>query len=203
MIDQSVNLESIQLPQFSEPLLVHNTPRPRPPYSQTSVPVTVQYPLRYTVHRQHVGFFTPMVFDLRLIFHVESVMSAGALYHLNRIVEPFVEGALFCNHDSFAIVEFIKGQNFGFNRKEELESIRDAIRRGNVWYSDWQTPPITIQNQRIFVYDLATQGSMLDPHNVSKFIANSFLKAVQLDGLSIFLTGGYANPVDIHGAPRP
>jgi hypothetical protein len=80
--------------------------------------------------------------------------------------EPFVEGALFMNHDSNMIVHFLKGQEAGFNRKDEMQRIHQQVDgTGDFWYSDWETPPITQQSQRIMVYDLEVLGSMLAPQN--------------------------------------
>jgi len=130
------------------------------------------YQFRYVVHRQDVGFFTPVVFDVRLKYvELQGGTDFTTKNKLNEYVEPFVEGALFMNHTSQFIVSMLKGQEAGYNRKTTLEDIRKSIvGKNDLWYSDWQVPPPTLQSQRIVIYDMEQTGSMLDPVNVLKQI---------------------------------
>lgn len=131
------------------------------------VHVHESYQFRYVVHRQDIGFFTPVVFDVNLyMFEVDSD-SRNAKNTLNMIAEPFVEGAIFMNHSSQFIVDLLKGQEAGYNRKHLLEAIVDTVSETNaLWYSDWSVPPVTRQSQRVVIYDMEQTGSMLDPVNV-------------------------------------
>ena len=126
-----------------------------------------QYQFRYVVHRQDVGFYTPVVFDVGLYMYEDSADSRKVKNFMNMIAEPFVEGALFMNHTSQFIVDLLKGQEAGYNRKHILEGIREQVEGQNIlWYSDWGIPPLTRQAQRVVIYDMEQTGSMLDPVNV-------------------------------------
>lgn len=158
---------------------------------------------RYTVHRQSKGTFTPMVFDATSTFavdlrvekeveHVQSLLTKA----FKDCWEPYVNQALFMDIDSPFIVEFIKGQNLGFQRKDEMDKIRNKIRDGNVWYSLDDTPPITLQSQRIVSYDVNNRdhGSMLDPLNVLNHVTKKILGTVRIDKLFVVsheITDGY------------
>lgn len=165
MLDLNIYEPSRNLNQ--EPLVILETEFTVP---DKAISKEITYQFRYVVHRQHKGFFTPVVFDLAL----EYIEYAGgndrtSLNAINVIVEPFIEGALFMDHASPFIVHMLKGQEAGFNRKEELGKIVNNVHNtNNIWYSDWGTPPITQQHQRIMVYDLNVFGSMLDPVNTVK-----------------------------------
>jgi len=143
-------------------------------FSDSHVISTWSYQFRYTVHRQFVGFFTPMVFDVDFVIAHSPLSASGVKKNLEVIIEPFVEGALMVDQDSFVLVEMLKGQQFGFNRTEELQRIRKIIADGGLWYSDWETPPMTIQNHRIFSYDKEKQASLLDPLETLKLIQYQF-----------------------------
>lgn len=168
----------------------------------------INYKFRYTVHRQHVGFFTPMVYDVEFVLSSLPSDVRKALGCLDKIVEPFVEGSLFVNHESSMLVEFLKGQNFNINRKTLVESIRKTVTTPvddeytPVWYSDWITPPPTIQSQRIFVYDMDSphHGSMLDPRNALRFILEWFYNNVTVPAKlhEVSITAGYTNKVTQH-----
>lgn len=122
---------------------------------------------RYVVHRQAVGFYTPVVFDVSLDYTENSATDFTTKNCLLTIAEPFIEGALFMNHTSPFIVDMLKGQEAGFNRKTLLEDIQNqVVQQDLLWYSDWGVPPVTRQSQRIVVYDLEYTLSMLDPQNV-------------------------------------
>ncbi len=142
---------------------------------------TVIFQFRYVVHRQYKGFFTPVVFDTEFRFCENEIDDHTTRNYLYSLAEPFIEGALFMNHDSTFIVDMLKGQEAGFNRKTVLEDIRNqVVKDDKLWYSDWLTPPPTRQSQRIVVYDLDYTLSMLDPMNVvdsfPEWIAKKFTK---------------------------
>jgi hypothetical protein len=127
----------------------------------------VIFQFRYVVHRQHVGFFTPVVFDVEFSFTENEEDDNTTRNWLYSVAEPFIEGALFMNHTSQFIVDMLKGQEAGYNRKTLLEDIRKSVvNEDKLWYSDWMVPPPTRQNQRVVVYDLEYTLSLLDPQNV-------------------------------------
>lgn len=138
------------------------------------------YQFRYVVHRQNRGFFTPMCFDVHFKWvEIEGQDDRHTLNTLNDLAEPFIEGALFMNHVSPFIVDMLKGQEAGFNRKEVLEAIRDKVEgTDEIWYSDWITPPPTKQNQRIVVYDVDTSCSMLSPSCVVTHVIHEVEKVL-------------------------
>lgn len=126
-----------------------------------------RYQFRYVVHRQDKGFFTPVVFDVGLYMYESNENEHYAKNIFNMIAEPFVEGAIFMNHSSQFIVDMLKGQEAGYDRKILLEDIRKGVKaRNSLWYSDWTVPPLTRQSQRVVIYDMEHTGSMLDPVNV-------------------------------------
>lgn len=139
-------------------------------------PLSVQhvvetYQMRYTVHRQYVGFWTPVIFDVEFRYAKRSPTDQAALRALNIAAEPYVEGAVFMNHTSDFIVDMLRGGEAGVNRKHVVEDIRKNVQgTDNVWYSDMFTPPPTKQSSRLVVYDLDVFGSMLDPINATKRI---------------------------------
>src|ERR1044072_3264329 len=132
-----------------------------------------QYQFRYTVHRQNTGFYTPVVFDVYFEYvEVNGDTDKMTQKTLKDIAEAFVEGALFMNHASNFIVDMLKGQEAGYNRKTVLENIRKEVEGTNkMWYSDWIVPPPTREGNRIVVYDLDHFGSMLDPVNTINQVA--------------------------------
>lgn len=169
----------------------------------------LDYQFRYTVHRQFVGFFTPMVYDVEIVLHHDPAYRLAVITAMNSIVEPFVEGALMVDDESFVLTEMLKGQNFGYNRLEELQRIRSIVKTGKVWYSDWENPPLTIQNQRIFVYNVETHASLLDPVATLNWIlieanGNKTSAPIAQDIQTKFrvnrmrLTAGYTQKVAIH-----
>ena len=173
-IDKSTIDETTEIPHFDTPLVVFERE------NKFENDVAVHYKFRYTVNRQYVGFFTPMFFDVRFTLNISILdyYRRPAETLLDRIAEPFVEGALFVNHSSSMLVEYFKGTNFNINRAEMIQNIRKSVTSPHdlcspVWYSDWAVPISTIQNQRIFVYDVENpqHGSMLDPQNAINFIA--------------------------------
>lgn len=182
------------------------------------------YKFRYTVHRQYVGFFTPMVYDVKFLIAVNPAFKSGVTNMINMIAEPFVEGALFVNHTSSILVEFLKGQSLGYNRVALINDIKTQVTTPwisadsdysftPVWYSDWSTPPLTIQSQRIFVYDVDNpeHGSMLDPINSIHFInrwmiaankgmrTHNYINAGVITGA--WIIAGYKEKVAVH--PKP
>lgn len=212
-IDQSWLENSTNLVDNSQITYVFNEETPTLP--STWELFTYTYKFRYTVHRQFVGFFTPMVFDVSFRLLQNPEYRNAVKFYMDKICEPFVEGALFVNHDSFALVEFLKGQNFGFNRKTLIETIRKTVTTPSetmtpVWYSDWDSPPLTIQNQRLFVYDVDNpqHGSMLDPINAVQFIQrymDYYNTGIPYSGfqnhfkmLSSYITAGYTTKVAQH-----
>lgn len=131
------------------------------------------FQFRYVVHRQNKGFFTPVVFDVVFTYvEVNGPSDRMTEKTLKDIAEAFVEGALFMNHASNFIVDMLKGQEAGYNRKTVLEGIRKQVEGTNaMWYSDLIVPPPTREGQRIVVYDLDHFGSMLDPVNAINQVA--------------------------------
>lgn len=164
------------------------------PITQFTHLVTFQF--RYVVHRQFKGFFTPVVFDVEFGFTESDSDDVSTRNYLYSIAEPFIEGALFMNHTSSFIVDMLKGQEAGFNRKTVLEDIRkEVVDEDKLWYSDWLTPPPTRQSQRIVVYDLDYTLSMLDPQNVVEsfptWIAKKFPKFNEKHIFSSKIVSGY------------
>lgn len=161
MLDLKIYEPSRAITPLETPVRVHESL----PISDFYYSETFQF--RYVVHRQSVGFYTPVFFDVRFNFTETDEDSKATRNGLYTLAEPFVEGALFMNHESPFIVDMLKGQEAGFNRKHVLEDIRkQVVDRDLLWYSDQVTPPPTRQSQRIVIYDLAYTLSMLDPVNV-------------------------------------
>lgn len=157
---------------------------------------------RYTVHRQNKGTFTPMTFDFSTSFYgakdlknqddVKSRLEKVA----NTLWRPYLEHVLFMDIDSPFIVEFLKGQNLGFQRKRIMDDIRKIIAEGKIWYSLNDTPPLTLQNQRVVSYDVnnSSHGSMLDPVNVLNHVSNRILQELGIEGVCVsshVITDGY------------
>lgn len=165
MLDLNLYEPSRSLVENENSLVVFNDPEP---VGDNYVLRQQVYQFRYVVHRQHVGFFTPVVFDVLFKWvEINGPNDRSIEVQMNHIAEAFVEGAMFMNHTSHFIVDMLKGQEAGFDRKVEKEKIVIPLTGVNgLWYSDWQTPPITKQSQRIVIYDLESTGSMLDPVNV-------------------------------------
>lgn len=174
MLDLNLYEPSRALVENDTPLVIINEEKQTGPRAVERQQV---YQFRYVVHRQHVGFFTPVVFDVLFKWvELDGPEDRSVEVQINHLAEAFVEGAMFMNHTSQFIVDMLKGQEAGFNRKLEKENIVVPLTNSNtIWYSDWQTPPITKQSQRIVIYDLETTGSMLDPVNV----VNNFRNWVQ------------------------
>lgn len=145
----------------------------------------VTYQFRYVVHRQAVGFYTPVVFDVKFKYvEIEGETDSKTFGRMNMFAEPFIEGALFMNHESTFILDLLKGQEAGYNRKEQIEAIRSSVHgTGEFWYSDWMTPPITRQGQRIVVYDKDCACSMLEPKNVVNYYMNLVTKSLKRDDI--------------------
>jgi hypothetical protein len=168
---------------LEEPLVVIDTlEQIKDTLPENAVHSTDSYQFRYVVHRQHVGFYTPVVFDVSFSYWAPFDKPVSTKVALNKIAEPFVEGALFMNHESQFIVDMLKGQEAGFNRKDLKDDIVRSIRSINgLWYSDWGVPPVTRQSQRVVIYDMDATGSMLDPVNVltnfPAWVANALGKA--------------------------
>lgn len=170
---------------------------PKPQYSIISRHMDIQ--LRYVVHRQYIGFFTPMVFDISLEYledRIDSVSTKNTIFHF---FEPFIEGALFMNHSSHGLVEYIKGKEAGINRHEFIQDLTSAIEgTDTLWYSDWTVPPPTKQGQRIVVYDVETTVSMLDPVAVLKYLISKINAKIHPHFTFITkvkIVGGYTNKI--------
>lgn len=150
---------------------------PEPQYHLVEKTLDVQ--LRYVVHRQFIGFFTPMVFDVRLTYLETSHDSVATLSKISHYFEPFVEGALFMNHTSSFIISMLKGAEAGIQRQDYMTKLRKLVEgTPDLWYSDWLVPPPTIQSQRIVVYDVETAVSMLNPVDVITYLVNTVNKAL-------------------------
>ena len=145
----------------------------RPDYTTL---LTVIHKIRFTVHRQQSGTFTPVCFDVRLEWAIphketerneESILD-NMLFSSGLIFHPFESNTLMVDVDSPFLVELLKGPSLGFNRKEEMDKIREKVKNDEIWFSHDSVPPITTQNQVIMCYDADKEkhGSMLDPVNV-------------------------------------
>lgn len=165
---------------------------------------TIDAQFRYVVHRQAVGHYTPVVFDVRL-YYVELEGNIGDISTtnaINRFFEPFVNGALFMNHESPFILDLLKGQEAGYNRKEMIEKIKDEIHGQNhLWYSNWLVPSPTRQNQKVVVYDMDCACSMRDPAHVVSFLIELITRYLGRDTLPFHtiyyaaITAGYTQKV--------
>lgn len=175
MLDINIYEPTRALSSLPEPLVILDS-KYEPNGEEVKRNVTYQF--RYVVHRQYVGFFTPVVFDVSFDYiEHRGEHDKTTLIALNYIAEAFIEGAIFMNHVSTFIVHMLKGQEAGYNRKEELERIvKKVIGTDSIWYSDWETPSLTQQSQRVVVYDLDHFGSMLDPVNTVKQVISLLSK---------------------------
>lgn len=184
MLDVKIDEPSRRITPLHEPVVIldgeHGFPRDAYPLV---VEREVTYQFRYVVHRQMVGFFTPIVFDVKFKYvELEGETDHNTYSMMNRFAEPFIEGALFMNHTSTFIVDLLKGQEAGYNRKEMMDQIIKAVHNTDkLWYSDWMVPPITKQGQRVVIYDLDSACSMLEPQSVIRHFISTVTKSLNRD----------------------